>query len=61
MRLRTSRDSLKTSYPATVTRPLLAGIKQVRIRIVVVFPAPFGPRKPTTCPLSTWKEMSLSA
>ena len=53
MRLRTSRDSLKTSYPATVTRPLLAGIKQVRIRIVVVLPAPLGPRKPTICPLST--------
>jgi hypothetical protein len=28
----------------------LAGMKQVRMRIVVVFPAPFGPRKPMISP-----------
>jgi hypothetical protein len=30
------------------------------MRIVVDFPAPFGPRKPTTSPLRTWK-LTLSS
>ena len=32
-----------------------------RIRIVVDLPAPFGPRKPTTWPLSTWNDTSRTA
>src|SRR5262245_46295160 len=44
-----------TSNPATVATPLVAGRNVVRIRIVVVFPAPLGPRKPTTSPFSTLK------
>jgi hypothetical protein len=31
------------------------------MRIVVVFPAPFGPRKPTTFPRSTEKEIASTA
>ena len=31
------------------------------MRRVVVLPAPFGPRKPTMCPLGISKEMSLTA
>src|SRR3989304_7900030 len=36
-------------------------MKQVRIRIVVVLPAPFGPRKPTISPRSTAKEIWSTA
>src|SRR5262245_19584984 len=31
------------------------------MRMVVVLPAPFGPRKPTTSPLATLKETSRTA
>ena len=31
-------------------------MKQVSMRIVVVLPAPFGPRKPRTSPFSTVNE-----
>src|SRR3954466_5963219 len=50
-----------TSYPATLAVPLVGGKKQVKTRIVVVFPAPFGPRKPTICPFSTSKEILSTA
>ena len=36
-------------------------MKQERIRMVVVFPAPFGPRKPTTWPFSTENDTSWMA
>ena len=51
MRLRTSYESSKMSKPATFTVPLVAGMKPVMIRIVVVLPAPFGPRNPRISPL----------
>jgi hypothetical protein len=41
--------------PASVTRPAVGGRKPVIIRIVVVFPAPFGPRKPRISPSATRK------
>src|SRR5713226_560329 len=50
-----------TSYPATEAQPEVGGRKQVRTRIVVVLPAPLGPRKPTICPFSTSKEISSTA
>src|SRR5215471_12518650 len=50
-----------TSKPATFALPSEGGRKQVRMRIVVVFPAPFGPRKPTIWPFSTSKEMLSTA
>ena len=50
MRRRTSADCSKTSKPQTRTVPEVAGRKPVMIRIVVVLPAPFGPRKPSISP-----------
>src|SRR5713226_3354386 len=44
-----------------VARPEVAGIKLARIRIVVVLPAPFGPRNPMISPLPTSKFKSLIA
>ena len=48
---------LKTSNPATLAVPSLGGRKHVRMRMVVVFPAPLGPRKPTIWPFCTSNEM----
>jgi hypothetical protein len=36
--------------------PAVGGIKHVNMRIVVVFPAPLGPRNPTIVPFCTSKE-----
>ena len=33
----------------------------VSMRIVVVFPAPFGPSSPSTSPFATWMETALTA
>ncbi len=54
-------DWENTSNPATRALPPEAGMKQERIFMVVDFPAPLGPRKPTICPLSTVKETSDTA
>src|SRR5215472_7367993 len=61
MRFFTSCGFSCTSKPAIVALPAVGGRKQVRTRIVVVFPAPLGPRKPTIWPFSTSKEMSSTA
>src|SRR5207237_488173 len=61
MRFLTSIGCSSTSKPATVAVPDVGGIKQVRMRMVVVFPAPFGPRKPTICPFATSNEMWSTA
>jgi hypothetical protein len=37
------------------------GINPVRMRMVVVFPAPLGPKKPTISLFSTWKLTSFMA
>src|SRR5208337_2895892 len=58
MRARTPSGSRSSSRPATRTRPLVGGRNPVIIRIVVVFPAPLGPRKPNTSPSGTKKETS---
>ena len=39
------------SKPATFTVPLVAGMKPVMMRMVVVLPAPLGPRKPRISPV----------
>src|SRR6266404_3498878 len=57
----TSSDCSITSKPATLALPADGGRKQVRTRMVVVFPAPFLPRKPTISPLPTSKEIFLTA
>jgi len=56
MRRRTSFDWSKTSNPSTRTVPDVAGMKPVMMRIVVVFPAPLGPRNPRICPLPAVNE-----
>src|SRR5436189_5681239 len=61
MRFLTSIGCCTTSYPATFAVPDVGGKKQVKTRIVVVFPAPFGPKKPTICPFSTSKEILSTA
>src|SRR5262245_49423671 len=61
MRLRTSSDCASTSKPSTLTVPADGGRKPVSMRIVVVLPAPFGPRKPTTSPRSRVKLTSSTA
>ena len=55
MRRRASIDCSNTSKPSIFTTPSVGGMKPVTIRMVVVFPAPFGPRKPTISPASTLK------
>jgi hypothetical protein len=50
------------SNPETLAVPAVGGMKQERTRIVVVLPAPLGPRKPTTSPCSTVKvRLSMAA
>src|SRR5581483_9651765 len=61
MRFLTSIGCSSTSNPATVALPEVGGKKHVSTRIVVVLPAPLGPRKPTICPFSTSKEMLSTA
>jgi hypothetical protein len=58
---RTSIDCSKTSNPAMEALPLVAGMKQVSIRMVVVLPAAFGPRKPRISPRPTVNETSCTA
>src|SRR6266571_9020520 len=61
MRFLTSKDCSRISKPATVAVPPDGVRKQVSIRIVVVLPAPLGPRKPTSCPFCTSKEIWSTA
>src|SRR3989442_9639170 len=49
------------SKPPTVTVPSVAGMNPVIMRMVVDLPAPLGPRKPSTSPRSTPKEMPSTA
>src|SRR5512141_2144504 len=47
--------------PSTLALPSLARSRPSSSRIVVVFPAPLGPRKPKTSPSATSSERSSSA
>src|SRR5258708_39563196 len=49
------------SWPTTDTLPSVGGMKPVLIRMVVDFPAPFGPRKPSTSPRSTENDTPSTA
>ena len=53
----TADGCLATSIPATVALPSVRLASVVSILIVVVFPAPFGPRNPKISPSATLKEM----
>ena len=61
MRARASLGLAAASIPSTVTFPEPGSRNPVIIRIVVVFPAPFGPRKPRISPLSTRNDTSSTA
>ncbi len=47
--------------PLTVTRPDVGASRPTINRMVVDFPAPFGPRKPVTRPSGTMKLRSSAA
>ena len=53
MRFLTSSGCSRTSNPATVAVPADGGRKHVSMRMVVVLPAPLGPRNPTIWPFAT--------
>src|SRR5881396_2707887 len=61
MRRFTRDGSANTSTPATTADPSSASRRPSRISTVVVFPAPFGPRRPNTSPVSTWKLIPRTA
>src|SRR5215469_10429164 len=58
---RTSIGSLTGSWPATLSDPSLGLSTVVSILIVVVLPAPLGPRKPKMTPSGTANETWSSA
>jgi hypothetical protein len=47
--------------PQTEALPEVGGIKQVSIFMVVLLPAPLGPKNPTISPVPMVKEMSFTA
>src|SRR5262249_33910640 len=49
------------SNPFNCSVPLVGGSSVVSILMVVVFPAPFGPRKAKISPLGTSNDTSLTA
>src|SRR5687767_10052891 len=55
MCVRTRSVSVRTSKPATRASPDVGASRPFSILIVVVLPAPFGPRKPNTSPVRTLK------
>ena len=60
----TSRSGARCSAygrPLTVIRPDVGASRPMIMRMVVDFPAPFGPRKPVTIPGRTVKLRSLTA
>src|ERR671922_1967059 len=61
MRFLTSSGCSMTSNPPTVAVPEVGHRKQVSMRMVVVLPAPFGPRKPTISPFFTSNEIWSTA
>src|SRR2546421_467573 len=58
---RTSLRARRTSWPATRATPPLGCRSVHRTEIVVVLPAPFGPRNPNSSPGSTENEMPSTA
>src|SRR5258707_15491362 len=58
---RISSDCVATSNPPTVARPEVGASNPHRMRMVVDFPAPLGPRKPKTSPCATSSETLSTA
>ena len=57
----TFSDSHATLYPATRKEPEVGFERVVNMRMVVVFPAPFGPKNPKIFPDSTLRLRSCTA
>src|SRR5438876_7631757 len=53
--------SFSTSKPATDAEPEVFRSSVVRILIVVLLPAPFGPRKPKNSPSETLNDIPFTA
>ena len=51
--------SAVVSMPKMVARPLVGRMWSSSVRIMVVLPAPFGPRKPNASPSSTSRSTSM--
>src|SRR5947209_12594000 len=58
---RTSSRSETTSWPATIAEPEVGLASVQSMLIVVVLPAPLGPRKPNTSPAATSKSTPRTA
>ena len=56
MRRRDREPARLGSDPNTCTDPAEGRNRSTNMRIVVDFPAPFGPRKPSTSPVSTSRD-----
>src|SRR5688572_13032174 len=56
-----ARAFVLTSTPATTALPPLGASSPVSILMVVVLPAPFGPRKPKISPVLTSKLTAFTA
>src|SRR5437870_12924772 len=54
-------ERLLTSKPRTLAWPPVGFLRHSRISTVVVFPAPFGPRKAKTSPLVRLKDIPFTA
>src|SRR5213596_2819679 len=54
-------DRLLTSYPRTSACPPVGFRRHSKISTVVVFPAPFGPRKANTSPFVRLNDIPLTA
>jgi hypothetical protein len=50
---RISTDFTRLPMPRIDARPAVGRISSMMVRIIVVFPAPFGPRNPNTSPSRT--------
>src|SRR5262245_53297125 len=61
MRCLTPMGSAATSSPVMRAAPAVGVTLVVRIPMEVVFPAPFGPRRPKISPRRTEKEMPSTA
>src|SRR5256885_7867316 len=55
IRCLTCIGSRRTSNPATDASPSVMSVKPVSNLIIVVLPAPFGPRRPKTVPEATFR------
>ena len=53
--------SATTSWPQMLALPAVGVMNPASMRMVVVLPAPFGPRNPSTSPGFTWKVTASTA